>query len=212
MNKRTQILAHFLIAILFAGCYNRKIVPNEKLAIDQQSSAIFNSISKQDTIVFISSNGSTKKFKISEIDSIIHNKDGCVMQLQPSKEIRLKLNEVGFNTLQLKYGGNELSFIQDTVSRISSGVNIHFNNFRFSDSILPDIRHDTIILQELIITNYFLFKTQLATSDLQDVQILYVTPEKGFVAFETKSGEIWVLKQPQISMSNTESRQGNVSK
>jgi hypothetical protein len=179
----------FVVAISVASCY-RKVYPDKKLAIDPKFLSLFNAVIKKDTIRFNGSNGNSKTFIITKVDSIISNRKGLLINERPYKVLRTYLKEIGTDTTALERA-NEIEVAKDP-ELLVSGITIHFNNLYFSDTILPRINYDTLNFNNKRFTNYYLFETSLGLKNPDDVKVLYISVPKGFLGFKTLSGEVWV--------------------
>lgn len=187
-NYRVLFLL-FLIVITIGSC-STKVYPDEKLAIDPNFLTLFNSLRQKDTIQFISSNGRSKTFVITKVDSIISNKKGWFINEAPYKLLRFSFRETGKDTVRLERE-NEI-FVNKAPAANINTISIQFSNFYFHDSIIPPLRHDTLNLNAGRFMNHYSFETSLRLKNPDDIKVLYINVQKGFLGFKTLSGEIWV--------------------
>jgi hypothetical protein len=141
---------------------------------------------------FTDTRGRTKVFIITKIDSLIKNKKGWFINEEPCKLLTSSLKELGKDTVRLKRV-NEFFVNRDPSKEINT-IGIQFNNFYFHGSILPQIHQDSMTLNNRKFTNYYQFESSLGLEDADDVKVLYINTEKGFLGFKTLSGEAWLNK------------------
>jgi len=182
------------MSILFALGMNEscvsKVYPDDRLAIDPAFSALFNSVVQKNTFSFRDTAGNRRVFVITKVDTIISNEKGWFINERPYKLLSTNFREAGQDTVDLDRG-NEI-FVNKYPDNNSSSIVIQFNNFYFNDTILPPLHHDVLNLNGKRLTNYYLFETSLEFKRPNDIKDLYMNPAKGFLAFKTVSGEVWI--------------------
>lgn len=190
LSRYVKLLSVLFTFTLIGGCFS-KVYPDERLAIDTEFLAIFNSISQKDTFSFRNTTGERKTFVITRVDSVTSNKKGWFVNEKPYKLLVINFKEIGKNTTYLERR-NEI-FVNKDPATNTNGLCIKFNNFySCGDTVLPRLNHDTLSLNNKKITKYYLFETSLGLKKPNDVQALYINVPKGFVGFKTSSGEVWV--------------------
>lgn len=191
MSSRYVKLLPVLFAFTLIGSCFSKVYPDERLAIDADFLAIFNSISQKDTFSFRNTTGGRKTFVITRVDSVTSNKKGWFINEKPYKLLIMNFKEIGMDTTYLERR-NEIFVNKDPATNTNS-LCIKFNNFySCGDTMLPRLNHDTISLTNRKVTDYYLFETSPGLKNPNDVQDLYINVSNGFVGFKTSSGEIWV--------------------
>jgi hypothetical protein len=187
-------LLHFvmmLVYILGSVACSTKAYPDEKFVFDSNIRAVFLSASSADTLYFVNDKARQKIF-IAEVDSILKNKKGGLMDPIPYKMLRVRFREIGKDTLSLERESE--MFINKYPNESKTSYSLRFNNFAFNDSILPPLSKDTLNINGLKIYNYYIFETSLGSRNADDINTLYVTKEKGIVAFKTRSEEYWIRR------------------
>ncbi len=181
----------FFIAIFFL-CYScvTKVYPDERMAIDSSFKMLFNSLISKDTFAFTDLMNHRKVFAITKLDSIVSNEKGWFINQSPYKLLRIRFKDLGTDTPELDRE-NEIYVMKDPKTAGGS-IGIQFNNFYFTDSIIPSLNHDTIDINGKKIIDYYLFETSLKLKHPDDVKELYISPVKGFIGFKTVSGEVWL--------------------
>lgn len=193
MKSLCKIFLLFIASsILFIRCVT-KAYPDNMFMIDSDMRIFFNSVTAKDTLNFQSENQKEKVFVITKIDSIIRNSKGGFMSERPYKLLQFKFREIGTDTVVLERE-NEV-FINKYSENNGNTICIKFNNlYYWNDSILPVVRRDTLHIIGTEVTDYYVFENSVGLTNADDVKTLYATKETGFIAFRTKSGEVWVRK------------------
>jgi hypothetical protein len=189
LSRWSKLVLVFFSLMVMGNCAS-KVYPDERLVIASDFLALFNSVVEKDTFSFRNKTGSRKSFAITKIDSIISNKKGWFINERPYKLLRMNFRETGKDTVKLKRD-NEVFVNKDPGKNLTS-IAIQFNNFFFDDTILPQLHHDTLSFSGKKLTNYYLFETALSLTNPNDIRVLYMSGLKGFLAFKTMSGEVWL--------------------
>jgi hypothetical protein len=94
----------------------------------------------------------------------------------------MNFQEIGEDTTILERPNRV--FVNKDPKRNENSLLINFNNFYYSDSILP-IRSDNIIdIHGQKMTKYYVFETKLNASQ-KSIRTLYVSPDEGIIGFKT---------------------------
>jgi len=194
INKCLTILifcASVAMFVIVNSC-TTKAFPDERMAIDPTFLNLFNSILQKDTFSFHNSKGESKVFVITKIDSAELNKRGWFINGGPFRTLHFSFREIGKDTAFLdRY--NEVSITKAPSVNVSS-ITIQFNNFFYSDTVLPRIIHDSLTIGEKKIIDYYLFRTPLNLKNSYDVKELYLSSLKGILGFKTIAGDVWINK------------------
>jgi hypothetical protein len=181
----------YIVILLTSNSCETKVYPDERLSIDPSFLIFFNSIIQKDTIVFENSVGSKKRFVISGIDSIISNTKGWFVNQKPYKLLRARFREIGPDTSRLDR--ENVIFVNKNPENNITSLCIQFNNLYYSKNSLPQLGQDSQSVGRQAI-EYYSFETFLQLKNPRDTKILYISPQKGFLKFETLSGEHWVFR------------------
>ena len=189
MNQKAKFCLSMVLIFITHSC-NTDFYPTEKLKIDSSFLQLFNSVSEKDTFTFENSIGSKKVFLITRIDSILRNKKGWFTNSAPYKELWLSFKEIGYDTTLLERPNMLLVHKNPTTN--TNSIVIAFNNLHYSSNKLPVINHDTITANMGKINDYYFFETKLWSEDSRSIKELYMSPQKGFIGFNTMAGEVWL--------------------
>lgn len=180
-----------------------KAFPDNKYLFDKNLRDLVDCYKVGDTMIFRSSTNLIDSFIISSIDSAINNKKGFFINARNSKSISVHYRQIPIDKWQRQWtemGSNNdnkrdvsedgtLVSITKFPDTESSNYYFDFKEFRCSKSEMPILNTDTITLDRLKITNYYKIDN-CRYSDENSIQVCYLNPNKGLVAFKTKS-EVW---------------------
>lgn len=165
-----------------------------ELKIDPEYSQIFFSVSSQKYMVFRNQFGRKKFIAITNVDSTLYNPaPGGFMRSSPFKIYTLEIRQVGADTLKLERENS--MFVNYDLEKQENSLAIIFLNFYFHGNTLPQINTDTQRINGYAISNYYIFTTALRPTQSDDVVELYISIDKGIVAFKTLCGDFWVREK-----------------
>jgi hypothetical protein len=197
----------FIILLMFGltSCF-WNAYPDDKYSFDKNLRALVNCYKVGDTLVFKNSVDSIETFVITNIDSTTNNKKGFFINARNFKSITVfykqfpvdkwqrHWTEMGANNSEKKELSEDGTLI--TIEKFpdtgTGDYYFNFKEFRCSNSEIPKLYTDTIILDKLSLTDYFKIDNCYIYSDIPNsIQVCYITVDKGLVAFNTKNGELW---------------------
>lgn len=186
-------LFFFLNLLLIAGCSSR-VYSDEKMKIDQPYLAIFNAVVRKDTFFFISKGGLKRSFIIGQVDSVVHNEKGWLMNKKPYKLVKMTFSEIGDSLILNLERYNEMFVNKNPETGVNSLL-IQFNNFYYLQDSLPQKRIGPTYLNEKICMDCYILETSDTIKNQGDIKRLYLNTQVGFWGFQTKSGEGWVREE-----------------
>ena len=202
MTRRYLII---FLSLSLTSCF-WDAYPNDKYSFDKDLRALVKNYKVGDTLTFKNLTNSIETFIITKIDSANNNKKGFFINARNSKSLTVfykqfpvdkwqrHWTEMGTNNSDKKelseYG--TLISIEKFPDNGTSDYYFNFKEFRCSNSELPKLNTDTLILDKYSFTNYYKIDNCNIKSDIPNaIQSCYSTVDKGLVAFKTNSGEVW---------------------
>ena len=180
-----------VVLISFVSC-SWKHYSEDKYLFGKGYQVLIKSNKVGDTLVF-SNYDQRQSFKIAKIDSILHDERGHFINQREYKEVSIHLQEIPNGTI---YSFNKEQFnisITKYPDQDSTYFDLSFQGFHGSiASVDFNISNDTLNVDNLQITNFYKFLPwSINSKDSNSVTEVYITPEKGIVAYKDSRKRWW---------------------
>ena len=190
---KVKIFYILILLIIVFGCScKKKVYPLEKFKMNQKLQSFYYAIARNKELYFISPNKEKKYFKIV-VDSLFNNEDTTgFMRGIGARALMMSIKEIGSDTVAVERK-NEIMLVK-VANRKPTDIHINFCNLMYYDTILPNIIHDTLIIQSKKFCEYYEFKSFLNPRSTDFIEKLYATPNQGIIGFKSIKGEMWLRK------------------
>lgn len=180
-----------IVSFCFISCEYEKYPP-ENYDIPKKFRDLISSFRANDTIKFSDANGNYISLLIENIDSTLLNKRGHFINAREHKDIVVSCREL--TNPRRGYESYNLILINKFPDEDSASFSIRFMDFfAATTSLSIYYKPDTVSVNKLIFTNYYLFTSNDSKrlKNSNSIAEIYITAVDGIVAFKNLNGKWW---------------------